>query len=264
MTTPRTLITCLAAALTALCLLLTPGVASAAVPATLTEQGRLFDEEGEPISGDLVIEFNLYAEATDGTALWTESHNVTIEDGYFSVQLGSEEPFAADTFDGTPRFLGITVGTDTEMSPRQEVSSVPYALHAGSADTASSVAWDGVSGFPTPCAAPQFLRGYNADGTPVCAAPQALTCANRYAYESAGTSAASACQAGEIATGGGCDSNGVLRSSYPYQTCSGLCLLCPYGVADGGTGSCGTPNAYSCTTTASATIYAWAVCCKLE
>ena len=30
--------------------------------------------------------------------------------------------------DGAPLYLGMTVGSDAEMAPRQEVLSVPYAL----------------------------------------------------------------------------------------------------------------------------------------
>jgi hypothetical protein len=256
MTTPRTLITCLAAALTALCMLLTPGLASAAVPGTLTEQGRLFDEAGDPISGDLVIEFNLYAESEDGTALWTESHNVTIEDGYFSVQLGSDTAFPAGAFDGTTRFLGITVGTDTEMSPRQEVSSVPYALHAGSADT---VAWGGITGFPTPCATGQYLTGYNASGVAQCTVLPSLSCTTRFSALETDGSTFVGCQAGEVLTGGGCYTNGALQSSYPWACTSTGPIICL--CLDGS--PCGGDYVCSATST-SASVRAYANCCKVQ
>ncbi len=254
MTTPRTLIACLAAALAALCLVLTPGLASAAVPGTLTEQGRLFDENGDPISGDLVIEFNLYAEATEGTALWTESHNVTIEDGYFSVQLGSDEAFPAGAFDGTARFLGITVGTDTEMSPRQEVSSVPYALHAGTAD---SVEWAGIAGFPTPCTTGQYLTGYDASGTAQCAELPSLSCTVRYSGMETDGSTFVGCQGDEVLTGGGCYTDNALRSGYPVTCTSQLCTVCLVGQPCYGD--------YLCVaTTTTASVRAYANCCTVQ
>ena len=52
-----------------LCLL--PMVASAAVPATLTHQGRLIDAENVPVDAALSVTFSLYDVATGGTAVWT-------------------------------------------------------------------------------------------------------------------------------------------------------------------------------------------------
>src|SRR5688500_3799888 len=99
--------------------------AAAKVPLALTEQGRIFDNSGEPVKGSVAITFTFYDADTDGAALWTETHITTLEDGYFSVALGSVtalEP--AELFDGSARYLGITVNGDEEMSPRQAVGSV--------------------------------------------------------------------------------------------------------------------------------------------
>lgn len=105
--------------------------ASAAVPVRLTQQGRLFTKDtGAPAAGMLAFTFSVYATAQGGTALWTETHMVTLEDGYFSVQLGSRAPFPASLWDGSARFLGMKVGADEEMVPREEVTSIPYALLA--------------------------------------------------------------------------------------------------------------------------------------
>lgn len=108
--------------------------AEAAVPARLTQQGRLLDQSDMPVGGDVVFVFSIYAASAGGTALWTEQHTVTLDDGYFSVQLGSKTAFSETVFDGSTRYLGVTAGTDAEMTPRQPLVSVPYALHAGSAD----------------------------------------------------------------------------------------------------------------------------------
>lgn len=118
------------------------GVARAAVPATLTQQGRLLNGDGTAATGTVSIVFSIYAADTSGTALWSETQMVTLDDGYFSVQLGSVTAFPAGTFDGTTRYLGITVGTDSEMSPRETLSSVPYAIAAGHADSADDATGD--------------------------------------------------------------------------------------------------------------------------
>ncbi len=108
-------------------------VASAAVPATITDQGRLFDSNSQPITGTQTIVFSLYATATGGTALWTETHTVTLDQGYFSTELGSTTPFGTTLTANSTLFLGITVGTVSEMTPRSSVASVPYALVADNA-----------------------------------------------------------------------------------------------------------------------------------
>jgi hypothetical protein len=104
--------------------------AAAGVPPTIAYQGRLFDASDHPITGTLTVKFALYAAPTGGTPVWTETQSVAFGDGTFAVQLGSVTPFDASTFDGSTRFLGVTVATDSEMTPRAPVVSVPYALSA--------------------------------------------------------------------------------------------------------------------------------------
>jgi hypothetical protein len=107
--------------------------AVAGVPATLTHQGRLFDASGAPLGVTVAVQFSIYGAATGGAPLWTETHQLTLDAGYYSVALGSTASFGAGLFDGSPRYLGIKVGTDAEMSPRAQIASEPYALVAGDA-----------------------------------------------------------------------------------------------------------------------------------
>jgi hypothetical protein len=116
-----------------LMLALSGGSAMAGVPQLLTEQGRLLDGTGVPVSGSINVTFTVYDAPTSGTTLWTETQTITLDSGYFSAILGETTPLPATVFDGSTRYLGVTVGTDTEMQPRQAVFSVPYALVAGNA-----------------------------------------------------------------------------------------------------------------------------------
>ncbi|WP_437746011.1 collagen-like protein [Sorangium sp. So ce1504] len=125
------------------------GTAAAAVPATVTHQGRLYDERDVPISATLDVVFALYDERDASTPLWSEVHSITFEDGFFSVRLGSIVPFEQAIFDGAERYLGITVGDDVELEPRATVASVPYALLAGNVNgdiTPTSVTVNTTSG----------------------------------------------------------------------------------------------------------------------
>jgi hypothetical protein len=84
-----------------------------------------------PVLGTLMVTYRIYDAPTGGMALWSETHSLTFDDGYFSVALGSMSMFPTTLFNGRPRFLGVTVGMDPEMTPRELVASVPYALMAG-------------------------------------------------------------------------------------------------------------------------------------
>lgn len=126
----RSFVSVIAAPFVAASLLLTTA-ASADVPQTLTHQGRLYDNKGAPVGVTTTMVFRIYDGA--GAELWKESHSVTFDDGYYSVQLGSLTPFP-DTLWATPSLeMGVTVGNDPEMTPRGEIRSVPYALVAGDA-----------------------------------------------------------------------------------------------------------------------------------
>ncbi|HLM73359.1 MAG TPA: collagen-like protein, partial [Polyangiaceae bacterium] len=110
-------------------LFMTPS-ASAAVPATITHQGRLYNAKGAPLTEKLDVIFAIYADEGGTTELWKEARAVSFEEGYFSVALGEDTPFGAGVFDGSVRYLGIKVGDDPEMTPRAAVRSVPYAMLA--------------------------------------------------------------------------------------------------------------------------------------
>ncbi|MFO0756540.1 MAG: fibrinogen-like YCDxxxxGGGW domain-containing protein [Byssovorax sp.] len=106
------------------------GSAGAAVPLTFTEQGRLFDAAGAPLAGTIGVRFSVYADPAGGAPLWTELQSITLDDGYFSAALGADTPFPPSLWDGSVRYVGIQVGNDPEMIPREPTRSVPYALAA--------------------------------------------------------------------------------------------------------------------------------------
>ena len=107
--------------------LLIPALALAPAPAQISYQGRLIGADGAPFAGSTSMTFRLFATPTDTTALWTEHEIVALTDGYYSLQLGSVTPMPVGAFDGTTRYLEVTVGNST-LSPRQPLVSTPYAL----------------------------------------------------------------------------------------------------------------------------------------
>ncbi len=108
------------------------------VPTQINYQGYLTDDSGVPISDTLTITFTLYADAGGTTDLWRESQDVDVINGYFSVLLGQQgNPLQPAHFDGSKRYLGVQPEGAPEMTPRQPIVSVPYALAATHAMTAS-------------------------------------------------------------------------------------------------------------------------------
>ena len=108
---------------------------SAPVPIQqISYQGYLNDASGNPVNGLVNLTFKLYATESGGSATWTEVHpGVTASQGVFAVQLGQSTSFSSGLFD-TAQWLGIQIGADTELSPRQPLLAVPYALKAQDAD----------------------------------------------------------------------------------------------------------------------------------
>jgi hypothetical protein len=117
--------------------LLPLGNVASAVPAQLSHQGRLFDANGKALSGQHTLELFISDAATAGNTLHTESFDVTLDNGYYSVTLGKETAFAAGLFASSDAlYLGLRVDGGDELLPRQRLNSVPYALYA---DTATSL-----------------------------------------------------------------------------------------------------------------------------
>jgi hypothetical protein len=117
-----------------LCLL--PVIAQA-VPQIMSYQGKLNDGTGKPVTGNVAITFTIYDAPTAGNTLWTEvwdgtngTSTVTVKNGLFSVELGTYTPLAATIFDKNNLYLGIKVGSDSEMAPRQRFTSGAYAFRA--------------------------------------------------------------------------------------------------------------------------------------
>ena len=96
-----------------------------AVSASVPIQGRLVDSSGIPVpNGTYSVTFRLYAASTGGVALCSDHDSVPVQNGLFSEHM---EYCSADDINGRALYLGIQVGSDAEMTPRQAIYPVPYA-----------------------------------------------------------------------------------------------------------------------------------------
>lgn len=120
------------------------------IPDRINYQGRLTDAGGSPINTTVAITFALYTVQSGGTNIWSETHSsVEVVNGIFEVELGSQggPGVPADQFD-VPLYLGVTVGNDSEMTPRQPLLPAPYAFRSQQAASVDDGTITGASILP--------------------------------------------------------------------------------------------------------------------
>src|SRR5437588_7710598 len=109
---------------------------------SFTYQGRLTDG-GTAANGNYDLQFALFDSLSGGAQVGSTQtlNTVAVSNGVFTVSLD----FGANSFPGANRFLEIsarpTGGSFTLLTPRQQVTSTPYAsrsANASSADTATN------------------------------------------------------------------------------------------------------------------------------
>ena len=104
----------------------------AAIPKIMTYQGVMTDANGVAIQGQKRVTFRLYDTESEGSPIWMETLNVQFSSGYFSTTLGSETPLDLP-FDNR-YWISFQVEGDTEMVPRQTLTSVPYSFRTKTAE----------------------------------------------------------------------------------------------------------------------------------
>jgi hypothetical protein len=115
------------------------GIDQAAAQGTtaFTYQGQLRDG-GTNANGTYTMIFKLYDSVSGGSQIATAlTNSAALANGFFSVNLD----FGAGAFDGTARWLDITVtnrGTTQTLSPRVQVLPAPYALFSAVAATVAT------------------------------------------------------------------------------------------------------------------------------
>ncbi len=123
-------------------LLIAGSVAHAQVPPTLSLQGLIPNTQAGPNLAPSMT-FRLYTSATGGTAIWSETQTVNLTSAgtakSFSVILGNTVSLESIQFD-RQYWVGITIGSGTELTPRIQLAISPYAVRSHRADSAWAVA----------------------------------------------------------------------------------------------------------------------------
>ena len=143
-TTTPNIIAIILAVLLFLLTILHVTTAQAAPNLQLNYQGKLTNSSNVAVANtSYQMEFSLYTATSGGTAIWTETrtgaNKVTVENGLFSVMLGSVTPLTGIDFNQT-LYLGVTIEADSQMTPRKILGAVPAAFEANNANTVGGVA----------------------------------------------------------------------------------------------------------------------------
>ena len=137
---------------------------------SFTYQGRLADS-GTPTNGNYDLQFALWNSSSGGGQVGSTQtiNSVAVSNGVFTVNLD----FGATSFPGASRFLEIAVrpagvGSFITLTPRQPITSTPYAVRSLNAATADSVPASGVAAgsgnYIQNTTTPQVLSNFNISG----------------------------------------------------------------------------------------------------
>lgn len=102
-----------------------------------TYQGRL-EDTGGVVDGNCDFAFSLWNAASGGAQIGSTQtlSGIPVTSGVFTVVINGSNQFGSTAFDGNSRWLRIEVrcpsgsGSFTTLSPRQELTPVPYAMYA--------------------------------------------------------------------------------------------------------------------------------------
>jgi hypothetical protein len=200
------------------------------IPTRVSFTANLKDASG-PVSGSHTFVFKLYDAATGGTQAWTETWSaLEVTQGLVFAELGATAPLGPAVLNGAALFLEVSVD-GTVLSPRLAVTSAPYAVRAGIANTSERLGTlrpDEVQRRVTG-SCPGAISGIDADGGVTCATPSGLVTAD--GLTGAGTSSSPLA----VAFGASGTSAAAARSDHTHTPT--LSCVPRAGVANNGSGT---------------------------
>lgn len=114
-----------------LALVLLAGCGVNALNPAFSHQGRLLDDSGQPVAdGNYDVMYRIYQSSSGGTAVYTDTQTVAIENGLFTTSLGLTDTLTPTIFT-VPTWLEVTVEGET-LTPRQRLMGAPYAFSLAS------------------------------------------------------------------------------------------------------------------------------------
>ncbi|HJN57181.1 MAG TPA: hypothetical protein QGI22_04440, partial [Candidatus Woesearchaeota archaeon] len=101
-----------------------------AAPNSINIQGKLTNPSGTILTGTYNFSFSIYDAYTSGNKLYEANITSTTDArGVYDIILNNVNLSFSDQ-----NYLGVKVNNDTEMSPRVNLTSVPYTFRANTSD----------------------------------------------------------------------------------------------------------------------------------
>ncbi|NCF65206.1 MAG: hypothetical protein GWP61_04480 [Chloroflexi bacterium] len=92
-----------------------------------SHQGRLLDENGTPVpDADYEVEYRLFQQQIGGTAVYSETNTIAVENGLFTASIGPSQDLPAELF-SRPMWMEIGINGET-LTPRQRLEGAPFAF----------------------------------------------------------------------------------------------------------------------------------------
>ncbi|MBU0662844.1 MAG: hypothetical protein ABH854_03490 [Candidatus Diapherotrites archaeon] len=118
----------------ALALILLTVSISALIPKYIRVQGLALDTDSQYITVPHNMTFKIYPQQSGGGEVYSETHSgantIPFTRGWFDTNIGMltilDLNFRSSEFRPSQYFVGITIGTDSEMIPRLPIRSAPY------------------------------------------------------------------------------------------------------------------------------------------
>ena len=96
----------------------------------LNYQGRLLSTNGQPVNGNVTIAVAIYTNVIGGSQVIPESvGTVAVQDGVYSFHFGTNNAELKQALMNEQCWLEVSVNGGA-LSPRQQLTAVPYALTA--------------------------------------------------------------------------------------------------------------------------------------
>lgn len=103
-------------------------------PRLLAFEGSINDATDTPITKPVTLRFSLYNDSTSSgsSLLWQETQQIDPDhQGAFSTVLGYNSPLSQELLHNqTKLFIGIALGNEPELKPRQQIATTDYAKNA--------------------------------------------------------------------------------------------------------------------------------------
>ncbi len=117
--------------------LFSPFSTDATITPLISYQAKLTDTNNVAVAdGAVTVKFRIYSVSSGGSALYAEQQSVTTTNGLFTALIGSgtliesSGALSAVNFNQDPLYLGVQVGSDSEMTPRKRIASSVFAFNA--------------------------------------------------------------------------------------------------------------------------------------